>query len=313
MTRRLPSLNQLRAFEAAARHGSFKLAAAELCVTPAAVSHQVKALEAALGIQLFHRAIREVRLTERAKAYLATLTGAFDAIAAATAQLADAGMGGVLRISAPPFFGDRWLLPRLPRFRERCPALDVQVSLSVDMVDLTRSDLDAALRFGEGPWPHLASVLIAADVVGPVCAPRHVAGRALPLDAREIGRMKLATVKGRVRDWLDWFAAADAPPPNTLRTVDHDSSAFAFDAALAGNAVCLADVLLTASDEAGGTLVRLHPRTLARPRGIHLVHRQTPFPDPRLTALADWLREEASVGGTSAEGHLLASRDVNLC
>ena len=129
MARRLPSLNQLRAFEAAARHLSFKDGAAELCVTQAAISHQIKALEQTLGVQLFHRTTRGVRLTESAKGYLAALTGAFDAIAAATSQLADAAMSGVLKISAPPFYGNRWLLPKLPRFRARFPGINVQVSL----------------------------------------------------------------------------------------------------------------------------------------------------------------------------------------
>ena len=263
-------------------------------MTQAAVSHQIKALEQALGVQLFHRTTRGVRLTDSAKGYLAALTGAFDAIAAATSQLADAGISGVLKISAPPLFGNRWLLPKLPRFRARFPDLELQVSLSVDTIDLTRSDIDAALRFGQGPWTNLADVLIVRDVVGPVCAPRYVAGRALPLDAREIRELELATTKGDTQDWRDWFAAAGLPPPGALRTVEHENSAFTFDAALSGNAVCLADVQLTASDEAGGTLVRLHPMTIERPRGIHLVYPETAFPDPRLAAFADWLKEEAA-------------------
>jgi LysR family glycine cleavage system transcriptional activator len=294
MARHLPSLNQLRAFEAAARHLSFKDGADELCVTQAAVSHQIKALETALGMQLFHRTARGVRLTDGAETYLAALTGAFDDIAAATSRLRDAGMSGVLRISAPPFYGNRWLLPKLPRFRARFPSLDLHVSLSVEMVDLTRSDFDAAVRFGRGPWPNLADVLIVRDVVGPVCAPRYVAGRTLPLDPEEIRELTLATTRGDTQDWLDWFAAAGLPAPGDLRTVDHESSGFTFDAALSGNAVCLADVQLTASDEAGGALVRLHPMTIERPRGIHLVYPESAFPDPRLTALADWLKEEAA-------------------
>jgi LysR family glycine cleavage system transcriptional activator len=294
MARRLPSLNQLRAFEAAARHLSFKDGAAELCVTQAAISHQIKALEKTLGVQLFRRATRGVRLTDRAKGYAASLTHAFDAIAAATSQLADARMSGVLKVSAPPFYGNRWLLPRLPSFLARFPGLEVQVSLSVDAIDLARSDFDAAVRFGRGPWPGLASVLIARDIVGPVCAPRYVAGRTLPLDPREIRELDLATTKGSIQDWLDWFAAADVSSPGAMRTIDHDNSAFAFDAALSGNGVCLADVQLTASDEAAGNLIRLHPLTIERPRGIHLVYQETAVPDPRLTALADWLKDEVA-------------------
>lgn len=296
MARRLPSLNQLRAFEAAARHMSFKDGADELCVTQAAVSHQIKALEQALGVQLFHRTARGVRLTDRGRDYLDALTGAFDDIATATSRLRGAGMTGVLRISAPPFYGNRWLLPKLPRFRARFPGLDLQVSLSVDMIDLARSDFDAAVRFGRGPWPNLVDVPIRGDVVGPVCAPRYVAGRTLPLEARAIRELELATTGGDEQDWLDWFDAAGVPTSGPLLTLDHESSGFAFDAALSGNAVCLADLQLTASDEAGGALVRLHPLTLERSRGIHLVYPETGFPDPRLVAFADWLKEETAAG-----------------
>lgn len=294
MSRRLPSLNQLRAFEAAARHLSFKDGAAELCVTQAAISHQIKALEQAVGVQLFQRTGRGVRLTVEATRYLAALTDAFDAIAAATSQLANAGISGVLKISVPPFFGNRWLVPRLPRFRARFAELELQVSLSVDLVDLARSGFDAALRFGHGPWPHLTDVLIFRDAIGPVCAPRYLAGRDWPLEAREIAELDLAITRGDTQDWLDWFAAAGLPLPAALRTVEHENSGYTFDAALSGNAVCLADVRLTASDEAGGTLLRLHPLTIDRQRGIHLVYPESAFSDPRLAAFANWLKEEAA-------------------
>lgn len=295
MARRLPSLNQLRAFEAAARRLSFKEGAAELCVTQAAVSHQIGALEKTLGIQLFHRDPRGVRLTKGGRDYAAELTSAFDAIAKATSHLAETRMAGVLRVSAPPFWGNRWLLPRLPAFLAGRPDLELRVSLSVETVDLGRSGFDAAVRFGEGPWRGLAGILIARDAVGPVSAPRVVAGAALSIDPQEIRRLTLATVEGDIRDWLDWFAAAGLPDPGRLRTLDYDNSAFAFDAALAGNGVCLADVRLTASDEAAGTLVRLHPLTIERPRGIHLVYPASAIPDPRLEAFATWLKTEAKI------------------
>ena len=296
MAQRLPPLTRLRAFEAAARLGSFKAAASELCVTQAAVSHQIKALELDLGQPLFHRTARAVHLAERARPLAGALTEAFDRMAEATEAFAGPRMEGRLRISVAPFFGNRWLLPRLGRFHERYPGLEVEPVLSFDVVDIAGEGFDAAVRYGHDDWPGLATLPVFRDRVGPVAAPQLVAGCDLPLSAGALAGLPLAATRRWRGDWPAWFAAAglDGAPG---ATIDYDSRAFAFDAALSGNAVCLADMRMTASDEANGRLVRLHPLTVERPQGIQVVHPGIHRPDPRVVAFADWLSQEAHAQG----------------
>ena len=146
MARRLPPLNALRAFEAAARHLSFTKAAEELYVTQAAVSHQVKALEEALGVQLFRRLNRRLMLTDAGQLYLPALTEAFDGIDAATGRLRADENAGSLTVSVANSLAAKWLLPRLPRFRERHPEIDVEVSAADRLVDFGRDNVDMGIR-----------------------------------------------------------------------------------------------------------------------------------------------------------------------
>lgn len=294
MKRRLPSLNQLRAFEAAARHGSFKAAADELCVTQAAVSHQIKGLEDTLGQILFHRGTREVRLLDRAAPLAQQLTRSLDDVAMAVEAFTGRMMSGHLRLSVAPFFGNRWLLPRLDRFHARHPDLEVEPVLSFDLVDLAAHGFDAAIRYGAGDWRGLESVPIYRDRVGPVVAPHRVLDHTLPMSPEDIARLPLATTSNWRGDWEAWFAAASPDRTVSFRALDFDSRAFAFDAALSGQAVAIFDTRLTAADEANDHLVRLHPLTVDRPQGIHVVFPASRHPDPRIEALVAWLRDEAN-------------------
>jgi LysR family glycine cleavage system transcriptional activator len=172
MARPLPPLNALRDFESAARHLSFSRAAEELHVTPAAVSHQIKALEDHLGIRLFHRRNRAVHLTEAGESYLAVVRDAFDRLSAATVRLAEHDRVGQLVIAVLPSFASKWLIPRLPRFRTLAPEIDVTVAASHDMVDLVGGQADLAIRYGRGAWPGLKALRFLAEEVFPVCSPR---------------------------------------------------------------------------------------------------------------------------------------------
>ena len=292
MSNRIPSFRQLRAFEAAVRLGSFKQAAAELFVTQAAVSHQVKALEETLGVNLFVRGTREVRPTDEAVAYAGRLATAFELVSTATADIDRKRMSGRLRISVAPFYGNRWLLPRLDAFRAANPELELEASLSFDLVDFQSSGIDAAVRYGLGDWPGLDAIGIHRDLVGPVCAPQLLAGRTPPIDPEEIARMPLVTTARWKEDWSAWFAATGGPPVAGPMT-EFDNRAFAFDSALSGNGVFLADIRMTASSEAAGNLVRLHPLTVDRPQGIHLVFPATRIRDPRIEAFGAWMKAEA--------------------
>lgn len=173
--RRLPSLAALRAFEAGARHLSFTQAAAELCVTQAAISHQVRLLEEWLGFPLFERRGHSLCLTAKGMAYLPELTAAFDRISAATLRLRER-VDGPLRITVLPSFAACWLVPRLGKFRDRYPEIDLKLSSSIELWDGSSDQFDVGIRSGLGRWAGLKADLIARETLAPVCSPAVAAG-----------------------------------------------------------------------------------------------------------------------------------------
>ncbi|HIP78843.1 MAG TPA: LysR family transcriptional regulator, partial [Kiloniellaceae bacterium] len=176
MSRKLPPLKALRAFEAAARHLSFTQAASELNVTQAAISHQVKLLEEHLGLQLFRRLNRRLVLTEAGQIYLPVLRDAFDRIAAGTSQLFKDDDSGPLTVSVLPSLAAKWLLPRMPRFRDRHPDIDVMISANNKLVDFADDSVEMAIRYGAGNYPGLQVDLLLSDEVFPVCSPALLKG-----------------------------------------------------------------------------------------------------------------------------------------
>src|SRR6185437_13588635 len=182
MNGHLPPLSALRAFEAAARLKSFSKAAEELSVTPAAVSHQIHALEEDLGVQLFRRLNRAVELTASAKVLLPGLSEAFAGIQASVRRLRAHNDTGTLNVTASPSFAGKWLVQRLYRFQEIAPAVDVRISASDEVVDLMRGDFDVAIRYGTGRYPGLTVELLMKNEVFPACSPE-LLRRGPPLEA----------------------------------------------------------------------------------------------------------------------------------
>src|SRR3974377_551356 len=177
MPRRLPPLNALKAFEAAARHESFTRAADELCVTQGAVSHQAKALEAELGLKLFNREHQRLVITEAGRSYLARVGDALDRIADGTERLLRRQNTGVLTVSTSPNFAAKWLVHRLSRFAEAHPAIDLRGSASLQHIDFAREDIDLAIREGEGNESGVAGARRGAEELFPVCSPKLLNGR----------------------------------------------------------------------------------------------------------------------------------------
>src|SRR6201988_2673500 len=175
MSGHLPPLSALRAFEAAARLMSFSKAADELHVTPAAVSHQIHALEQDLGVKLFHRMNRSIELTASGRVLLPGLTEAFTGIQSAVRRLRAHNDTGTLTVTASPSFAGKWLVLRLPRFPEQCPESDVRISATDDVVDLTKGDFDIAIRYGAGHYPGLEIELLLKNEVFPACSPQLLA------------------------------------------------------------------------------------------------------------------------------------------
>src|SRR5215210_5115102 len=207
MLRRLPPLNALKAFEAAARHESFTRAAEELCVTQGAVSHQVKALETELGLKLFTRERQRLIVTEQGREYLAVLRDALDRIALGTERLRQRQTSGALTVSTSPDFAAKWLVNRLGRFSEAHPEIDLRVSATMHHVDFAREDVDLAVRHGDGNWPGLEAVRLCAEQLFPVCAPKLVSGRNRITKAADLLKFPLLRLEDW-KNWSRWFEAA---------------------------------------------------------------------------------------------------------
>src|SRR5512140_2532888 len=207
MRPRLPPLNALKAFEAAARHESFTRAAEELCVTQGAVSHQVKALEAELAVKLFNRERQRLLITEAGRDYLAVIRDALDRIAAGTERLVQRQSAGVLTVSTSPDFAAKWLVHRLGHFAEAHSDIDLRVSASLHHVDFAREEVDLAVRHGEGDWPGLDAVLLSTEQLFPVCSPKLLTGRRGPLKLADLLKFPLIHTGDRSL-WTRWLEAA---------------------------------------------------------------------------------------------------------
>src|SRR5712691_4855522 len=191
MLRRLPALNALKSFEAAARHESFTRAAEELCVTQGAVSHQVKALEEELGVKLFNRERQRLVITEAGREYLAVVRDALDRIALGTDRLVQRQSAGVLTVSTSPDFAAKWLVHRLGRFAEAHPEIDLRVSATLHHVDFAREQVDLAVRHGDGNWPGLETVRLSSEQLFAVCSPKLLSGRNRVTSAADVLKFPL--------------------------------------------------------------------------------------------------------------------------
>ena len=244
-------LNALRAFEAAARHLSFTQAAIELCVTPAALSHQVKALEARLGATLFRRLPRGLALTDEGQALRPVLTEAFDRIASLLQRFEGGVVREVLTVGAVGTFAVGWLMPRLARFQAEHPFVDLRLLTHNNRVDLAAEGLDLAIRFGDGAWHGTEAVRLLGAPFTPLCTPAIAADLAEPADLARHALLR----SYRPDDWRLWFEAADAPLP-TIRGPVFDSSWVMIEAALQGAGVALAPPAMFERELTHGTLVR---------------------------------------------------------
>lgn len=306
--RKLPSLNGLRAFEAAGRLGSFAAAAAELNVTQTAVSRLVKALEARLGFGLFSRRANALALTERGAALLPGLTAAFDDMARTLGRVRS--LSQALTVAAGPSFAMRWLIPRLSRFQAAQPSIEVRLVTASGLANDSApfgDDWTAAIRLGQGDWPGLeAARLFDADLF-PVCAPSLAGQLKKPAD---LARLPLLRVTSAPDDWSIWLKAAglrglQAKGPR------FDYDAFALQAAIDGLGVALAHRPYVADDLAAGRLVMPFDIVASRGQGWYLVHRSIAANAPEHAALAlfrDWLLEEAAGERRSAQPTALTTR-----
>ena len=292
MNRRLPPLNALRAFEAAARHLSFTRAAEELHVTQAAVSHQVKALEERLGAPLFVRRNRGLFLTGAGEAYFPAIMDALDAMAAATERLLARDSSPVLTLSVLPSFAARWLLPRLDRFRRAHPEIDIRLDPTSRNVDFAREDVDVGIRMGSGNYPGLHSLFLMGDDVFPVCSPALRQG-AHPLRRPEdLAHHTLLHDEGH-GDWEVWLKLIGVEGVDYTRGPIFTDSSLLTEAAVQGHGVALGRRALVGDLLAAGRLVKPFDVALPHRYAYYAVCPETRLRQPNVTAFLQWLDAEA--------------------
>lgn len=286
MVRPYLPLNALRAFEASARHLSFTRAAIELCVTQAAVSHQVKLLEERLGASLFHRLPRGLALTDEGRALLPTLEEAFDRIGGLLDQFEGGRFREVLTVGAVGTFAVGWLLPRLTRFREAHPFVDLRLSTNNNRVDIAAEGLDYAIRFGDGAWHGTEAIPLFDAPLSVLCAPE-IARRLR--EHADVGRETLLR-SYRSDEWPGWFAAAgiepSAMPP--VKGPVFDSSSLMVEAAIQGAGVALAPVAMFRRPLAVGLIEQPFAVTVCK-GGYWLTSLKSRPETPTMRAFRDWL------------------------
>ena len=291
MTARLPSLNGLRAFEAAARHLSFTLAATELNVTQTAISHQIRRLEEELGIRLFIRQNRALALTPEARDYLPGVRAAFNDLRLATDRLLRRDDDKVLTLSTLASLAAKWLLPRLTDFQEQHPGIDVRITTSTSLVDFQRDDVDAAIRYGRGQWPGLRADWLMADELFPVCSPSLLRGDK-PLQRPEDLRNHplLHTSNANSDDWRLWLTAAGLPADIAKQPgITFDMIFMTIQAAIDGIGVAMGRTSYVQDDIAKGRLVVPFKIALPADAGFYLVAPQGRREAPKLAAFREWV------------------------
>jgi LysR family transcriptional regulator, glycine cleavage system transcriptional activator len=293
MRRSLPPLNALRSFDAAARHQSFTRAAEELCVTQGAVSHQVKALEIQLGLQLFKRKRNGLALTEAGHDYLAVVRDVFDQLELATDRLLQRQRSGTITVSTSPDFAAKWLVPRLGRFAEAYPEIELKLAALMHRVDFAREDVDLAIRHGDGQWPELDAVNLSAEELFPVCSPSLLTSRGGLHEPEDVLRFPLLHLDAR-SDWSRWLETAGTSGEGLLHGPILNHASMLIDAAIDGQGIALARTLLAASDLIAGRLVRPFQVAIPLRKTYWIVCPKATRSLPKIVTFRDWLFDEVA-------------------
>jgi LysR family transcriptional regulator, glycine cleavage system transcriptional activator len=295
MSRSQLPLNALRAFEAAARHMSFTRAARELSVTQTAISHQVKQLETELGMVLFRRSPRRIGLTAAGRAWALELSSVFARLEAINSRLRqrDRAERPTVSVSVIPSFGSRWLVPRLGKFLERHPEIDIRISASERLVDFGAEAIDVGIRYGAGRYPGLQVDKLADDFWVVVCAPALSARHDL-CHARDLERLVLLYDDDR-GPWRRWLLSQKIKTLRGTRYTQLTDSSMLVEAAVRGQGVALARWSLAADELAAGKLSQPFPKVspLATGRAYYLVAPAENLRRPEVAAFRKWIQHES--------------------
>src|SRR5688572_24086247 len=298
MARRLPPLNALRAFEASARLGSFVAAATELRVSAAAVSQQVRRLEEYLDTRLFQRLARGLVLTEQGRDYLPELSAGFDLLGESTARVRAKRADGVLAVTTLASFANGWLLPRLHRFRERAPRIDVVIRTSRTLMDFRRDAIDLAIRFAPAAGRGLQGELLCREELFPVASPQLFRSGRIPDTLAAITEYPLLhdIDAGPEQPWLGWrgwFERAGLGTAAVARGPQFSDSVVLISAAVAGLGIAIGRAPQVGPLLARGQLVRVTQETWMSPWSYFLMAPPAHFKRPVVRTFVDWALEEA--------------------
>lgn len=301
MTLHIPGTRALKVFDAASRHLNFSRAAVELGLTPAAVSHQIKETEDQLGMALFIRNSRSIRLTEAGAVFHEAAVEALDGLAKAVARAKKLSRGVMqLKLTMDGTFASKWMVPRLDRFRVKCPGIDLRFDISHDLRDFDQDDVDVAIRFGAGKYPGIDTHRLFDNVIFPVCSPRLLKSGPPLEKPRDLLKHTLVHIEWSRQgvtwpNWRMWMAAAGVEDFDDSRCLLFTDSSFVIQAAVEGNVVALCDFSMVANDLSEGRLVRPFDLGIkVTPEyAYHLAYPAGVADDPRIAAFRDWILEEA--------------------
>lgn len=292
---RLPPLKALQAFESAGRHQSIKQAANELAVTTGAVSQQIKQLEQYLGVTLFHRMNKSVRLTAAGKVCLPYLEEGFNKLLEGVAQAKASGGHPIISISVAPTFGFKWLLPRLEHFKTIHPYIDLRIDTSTRDIDFLHEEIDLAIRYGPVKEKGLSVEDLTQEVVSPVCSPRLIADTISP---EQLINYPLLHLEGRsgdpdFPDWSQWIKSLNLDALSFQHGPRFNSSSMVLQAALDGQGVAMGSSVLAADDLLAGRLVRLFPESqLTAKYSYRLLSTELIRQRPDVQRFVEWLKKE---------------------
>lgn len=293
--RRLPSLNALRAFEAAARHLSFKEAASELSVSQSAISHQVKALEEHLGLELFTRRTRGIELTQKGRLYYPILRGAFESIAEGTALVLERSTDAVLTLRVYSTFTSRWLLPRLASFQRAHSEIQVRLTTAQADVNFDQDDADAAIMIGHPNKANLHYDYLFEGELFPVASPDFIQRHGPYRDPRQLEARQLIQVYPSANDWSAWLEGNQLPPLDLARGLQLESYDIALASAAQGMGIALGQQPYTERDLQSGALVEVFPgQRVKNPSRWYLVFRESKRNLEKLAVFRDWLLREVA-------------------
>ncbi|HJV52839.1 MAG TPA: transcriptional regulator GcvA [Noviherbaspirillum sp.] len=289
---RTASLNALHAFEAAARHNSYSLAADELHVTHSAISQQIRMLESSFGVALFERQGHQMLLTKEGALLFKRIQPALQQISRAVSEVGVSKRGPSITVTTLQSFANHWLLPRMNRFQKLQPDVAVHIQASPDLKDLQRGEADIAIRYGRGPWKGCDAEKLLEEWVFPVCSPAFNKGR-LPKTPASLKRYRILRDDCPM-EWNTWAKLAQVDPAEFVHEASYSDSNLMLGAAIAGQGIAIGRTSLVSTDLAAGRLVRVFDLIAPAAHSYYLVTASGRTKPSHLLAFEQWLQQEAA-------------------